>query len=105
MSHQPATSTPAVPEWIDGIYVDDYCPMAFSVEDTCTHVVFGDANAEVDLLLSDEALGSLAELVANAVPDMLRARGIIPDTHPARRTHAAAICPVQDSLDRSNEPQ
>lgn len=69
MAPQPTTSTPALREWIDGIYVDDYCPMTYSVEDTCTHVVFGEANAEVDLILPDEALGTMAELVNNAVSD------------------------------------
>jgi hypothetical protein len=90
MAHQPTTSTPAIREWIDGIYVDDYCPMTYSVEDTCTHVVFGDANAEVDLVLPDEALATMAELVNNAVSDMLHARGITTNTHPTHRHRTRA---------------
>ncbi|HEX5117896.1 MAG TPA: hypothetical protein VFW65_22160 [Pseudonocardiaceae bacterium] len=85
MARQPATPPPVVLEWIDGIYVDDYCPMTCSVEGTCTHVVFGEANAELDLILPDEALSSLAELVNDAVSDMLCARGITTDRYRTRR--------------------
>ena len=57
-----------------GAFIEDTCPMHFTVTDEGTYIELGDTNTTLNLAFSDKALINIARLALQAVRALVRTR-------------------------------